>query len=91
MTFEERLVMRAPFSVRVASYWSLSEQIEAPGLTHLDRIMAGQAEAPAGDNRIARDFELTLQQRRLYLIEQGWMGEQERGLSPQAMRKLAAN
>lgn len=91
MTFEERLIARAPFSVRVASYWSLSEQIEAPGLAHLDKVMAGQVEAPTGDSRFARDFELALQQRRLFLIEQGWMGDQERVLPPQVMRRLAAS
>lgn len=89
MTFEERLVARAPFSARVVSYWSLSEQIEAQGLTRLDKVLAGQAEGPAGNSRIARDFEHALQQRRLFLIEQGWMREHEIGPSLQAMRKLA--
>jgi hypothetical protein len=90
MTFEERLVARAPVSARVASYWSLAEQVDAPALTHLDKVMAGQAEAPAGDSRIAHDFEQALQQRRLFLIDQGWMGEQDRGPSRHAMQRLAS-
>ncbi|HEV7693907.1 MAG TPA: DUF3363 domain-containing protein [Hyphomonadaceae bacterium] len=90
MTFEERLVARAPFSVRIISYWSLAEQIDAPGLTHLDKALAGLADAPAGDGRIAHAFEQALQQRRLYLIEQGWMREQERAPSALAMQQLAA-
>ena len=44
----------------------------------------------AGGSRIAHDFEQALQQRRLFLIEQGWMGEKDRGLSQHAMRKLTA-
>jgi len=89
MAFEERLAARAPFSARVVSYWSLSEQIDAPGLTHLDKILAGQAEAVGGDSRIVRDFEQALQQRRLFLIEQGWMGDLEKTPSRQVMEKLA--
>lgn len=84
----ERLAARAPFSVRIATYWSLAEQVEAPGLTHLDRVLSGQLDAPTGHGRVARDFEQALQQRRLFLIEQGWMGDQDKGPSRQALRKL---
>lgn len=89
MAFEERLVRRAPFSAQVASYWSLGEQIEALGPTHLDRVLAGEDVGPAGEGRIAREFEQALQQRRLYLIEQGWMGQHEHGPSRQAMQRMA--
>jgi type IV secretory pathway VirD2 relaxase len=90
MAFEERMVARAPFSVRIASYWSLAEQVAAPGLTHLDRVLAGQADGPTGSSRFVRDFEHALQQRRLVLIEQGWMSEQDKGLSRRAGRKTSS-
>jgi hypothetical protein len=89
MTFEERLVRRAPFSAQVASYWSLGEQIEARAPTYLDRALIGEAEGPSGEARIAREFEQTLQQRRLVLIEQGWMAPHEAAPSRQTMQRLA--
>lgn len=89
MAFEERLVGRAPFSVQVASYWSLGEQVEARAPTHLDRVLIGEAEGPSGEARIAREFEQALQQRRLFLIEQGWMAPHEAAPSRQAMQRLA--
>jgi hypothetical protein len=89
MAFEERLASRAPFSAQVASYWSLSEQVEARAPTHLDRVLVGDTEGPAGEARIARDFDRALQQRRLFLIEQGWMAPHEAAPSSQAMQRLA--
>lgn len=89
MSFEERLVRRAPFSVEVASYWSLGEQVETLGVTHLDRVLIGEADTPSGDGRLAREFEHALQQRRLFLIEQGWMAPHEVAPSRQAIRRLA--
>lgn len=89
MSFEERLVRRAPFSVEVASYWSLGEQVETLGVTYLDRVLIGEADTPTGDGRLAREFELALQQRRLFLIEQGWMAPHEVAPSRQAIRRLA--
>ena len=80
---------RAPFSAQVASYWSLSEQVEARAPTHLDRVLVGDAEGPSGEARIAREFEQALQQRRLFLIEQGWMAPHEAAPSRQAMQRLA--
>ena len=87
--FEERLVQRAPFSARVASYWSLGEQIEAFGPTQLDRVLAGETTAPSGEGPVARNFQLALQQRRLFLIEQGWMGGDQQTLSRQALQRMA--
>jgi hypothetical protein len=89
LAFEERLVRRAPFSAQVASYWSLGEQIDALGPTHLDRVLAGEAGGPIGQGRIAHDFEHALQQRRLFLIEQGWMGDDQPTLSKQALQRMA--
>jgi len=89
MVFEERLVRRAPFSVQVASYWSLGEQIEALGPTQLDRVLAGEAHGPAGEGPVARAFQQALQQRRLFLIERGWMGGDQSTLSKQALQRLA--
>jgi hypothetical protein len=88
MAFEERMVRRAPFSAQVASYWSLSEQVEARAPTHLDRVLVGDADGPSGEARIAREFEQALQQRRLFLIEQGWMTPHEAAPSRQAMQRL---
>lgn len=90
LTFEERLVKRAPFSSSVNSYWSLSEQITADGPTYLDQVMRGEAEGPSGGDRLARDFEQALRQRRLFLIEQGWMGQRDMAPSLQTIRKMAA-
>jgi hypothetical protein len=89
LAFEERLVRRAPFSARVASYWSLGEQISALGPTHLDRVLSGEAHAPTGEGKIAREFERALQQRRLFLMEQGWMAPQEHGPSKQTLQRMA--
>jgi len=89
LTFEERLARRAPISVQVVSYWALGEQIEANGLAHLDRVLAEGAHEPQGEGRLAREFEQALQQRRLFLIEQGWMAPHELAPSRQAVRRLA--
>ncbi len=89
MAFEERVARRAPFSVQVASYWSLSEQVEARALTHLDRVLVGDAESSSGEAKFAREFEQALQQRRLFLIEQGWMAPHEAAPSRQTIQRLA--
>ena len=78
----------APFSAQVASYWSLSEQVEARAPTHLDRVLVSDADGPSGEARIAREFEQALQQRRLFLVEQGWMAPHEAAPSRQAMQRL---
>jgi hypothetical protein len=89
LAFEERLVRRAPFQAQVASYWSLSEQIDALGSTQLDRVLAGEIDSPPGEGPVARNFANALQQRRLFLIEQGWMGEHHHLLPQQALQRMA--
>lgn len=89
LAFEERLLQRAPFSAQVASYWSLAEQIDALAPTHLDRVLTGEMQAPTGQGRLAREFEHALQQRRLFLIEQGWMGPQDRRPSKSMLQRMA--
>lgn len=89
MVFEKRLVARAPFAPQVQSYLPPREQIRVEGLTQLDRVLAGDAPGPAGLGRLARDFEQALQQRRLFLIEQGWMAPHETAPSRTTLRRLA--
>jgi hypothetical protein len=89
LRFEERLAKRAPFGAKVQSYWSLDEQVDALGQSHLDRVPVGEAAAPQGDSALSRRFEQALQQRRLFVIEQGWMGEHETGPSRQALQRMA--
>jgi hypothetical protein len=90
LAFEERLVRRAPFAAQAVSYWSLSEQVEALGPTQLDRVLTGEAHGPAGEGPVARDFQQALQQRRLFLIEQGWLGQEDRLLSRNALERMAS-
>jgi len=89
--FEAQLVRKSPVSARVVSYWTLAEQVNALGPTHLDHVLAGDTNAPMGDGAFARRYAMALQQRRLFMIEQGWMGETDKRLSPSALRTLAAN
>ncbi len=89
MRFEERLARRAPFAAKVQSYWSLDEQIDVLGKSYLDRVLGGEVSGPEGDSRFAQRFETSLQQRRLFLIEQGWMGEHQHRLSQQALQRMA--
>lgn len=89
--FEAELVRKSPVNVRIVSYWTLAEQVNALGPTHLDHVLAGEAMAPRGEGAFARRQAMALQQRRLYMIEQGWMGETDKRLSPAALRTMAAN
>lgn len=90
MRFEERTARRVPLTPKVQSYWSLDEQVDALAKSHVDRVLAGEATAPDGDSGFARRFEHALQQRRLFLIEQGWMGEHDAAPSRQALQRMAA-
>jgi hypothetical protein len=91
MAFEEEVVRRYPLSVRVASYWTLGEQLDAIGPGHLDRVLAGEAAPPLGEGAFAREFADALQQRRLFLIEQGWLGEDEQILSGVRLQEMATH
>ncbi len=89
--FETELVRKSPVNARVVSYWTLAEQVNALGPTHLDHVLAGEAMAPSGEGAFARRYAMALQQRRLFMVEQGWMGETDKRLSPPALRTMAAN
>lgn len=88
LVFEARQAARSPLNVQAVSYWALAEQERALGATHLDRVMAGEAHAPKGSGKFARDFEAALQRRRLFLIEQGYLGANESVLSRTALQRL---
>jgi hypothetical protein len=89
--YESQLLKRAPVGAKVVSYWSLSEQIKALGPTHLDHVLAGVETAPYGDGAFGQRYAAALQRRRLFLIQQGWMEETDRSLSPSALRTMAVN
>jgi hypothetical protein len=89
MMYEERLSRRFPVSVSVLSYLAFTEQVQAIGPTQLDRVLAGQAPLPKGEGFFARNYTIALQQRRLFLLEQGWLGFGETALSPSAMARMS--
>jgi hypothetical protein len=89
VVFEQRLAARAPLSARVASYWTLAEQIDALGPTHLDRVLARETAPLGGGDAVARAELMALQQRRLFLIEQGWMGAGDQTLGPSVLPRMA--
>lgn len=91
LEFEQRMTARAPVSARIASYWTLSEQVEVLGAGHLDRVLAGEVRQPDGGGRFARRFDRALQQRRLFLIEQGWLGKDQKLLPHARLRSLAVS
>ena len=91
LAFEAKRLARTPVQARVASYWTLGEQENALGLTQLDRVLAHEELAPDGDGRFAREFEVVLQRRRLFLIEQGLMGAGDVSLGKDALKRLAAH
>ncbi len=87
--FEAERVVRTPVTARIVSYWSLEEQIQAFAPTQLDRVLAREETTLEGDGRVSRDFQAALQQRRLFLIEQGLMGAGDRMLSHDALYQLS--
>jgi hypothetical protein len=91
MLFDERVSRRYPLVAGVASYWTLDEQVNAIGPTRLDRVLAGEAAQPQGEGVFARQYAAALQQRRLFLIEQGWLGREEKLLPKSMLDALAAN
>jgi hypothetical protein len=88
---ESKRLARTPVQARIASYWTLAEQEQAPGLTHLDRVLAREEPMPNGPGRFTQEFEAALNRRRLFLIEQGLMGGFDKSLSPDAVNRLASN
>jgi hypothetical protein len=87
---EERLSRRYPLIASVASYWTLDEQVNAIGPTRLDRVLAGEAAQPQGEGVFARQYAAALQQRRLFLIEQGWLGREDKLLPKTTLSSMAA-
>jgi hypothetical protein len=90
ISFEQRRIRRFPISVRAQSYWTLAEQVTAIGPTHLDRVLSRQSPAPDGEGAFARQFARAMQQRRLFLIEEGWLGKDDPSLDPAVLVKLAS-
>jgi len=89
--FDERLSRRYPMIAGVASYWTLEEQVTAIGPTRLDRVLAGEGAQPEGEGAFARQYASALQQRRLFLIEQGWLGRDQSVLPQSTLSWLATN
>jgi hypothetical protein len=89
--FDERVSRRYPLVASVASYWTLDEQVQALGPTRLDRVLAGEAAQPQGEGVFARQYAAALQQRRLFLIEQGWLGSDQTLLPQSTLSWMATN
>ena len=89
--FDERLSRRYPMIAGVASYWTLEEQVTAIGPTRLDRVLAGEVAHPEGGGAFARQYASALQQRRLFLIEQGWLGRDQSVLPQSTLSWMATN
>jgi len=89
--FDERLSRRYPMIAGVASYWTLEEQVTAIGPTRLDRVLAGEVAHPEGGGAFARQYASALQQRRLFLIEQGWLGRDQSVLPQATLSWMATN
>ena len=87
--YESRLSQRFPVSSRILSYWTLEEQALANGPTRLDKILAGLARPPRGTGAFASRHAEALHRRRLFLIEQGWLGRNESLLSRRALAQMA--
>lgn len=90
LKYETKRLARTPVQARITSYWTLGEQEQALGLTHLDRVLAREEPMPDGPGRFAQEFEAALQRRRLFLIEQGFMGRTDMALSADALDRLAS-
>lgn len=89
--FDERVSRRYPLVASVASYWTLDEQVNALGPTRLDRVLAGEAALPEGEGAFARQYASALQQRRLFLIERGWLGRDQTLLPQSTLSWMATN
>jgi hypothetical protein len=89
LAFERKLAMRSPLEVRVHSHLPLRDQVKAIGPTRLDRILAGSEQRLRGKGRVAAAEAVALQQRRMFLIEQGVMGASDEKLGGHAMVSMA--
>ena len=48
LKYEAKRLARTPVQARITSYWTLGEQKQALGLTHLDRVLARDEPMPEG-------------------------------------------
>ncbi|RYE37421.1 MAG: DUF3363 domain-containing protein, partial [Hyphomicrobiales bacterium] len=67
----------------------LRDQVKAIGPTRLDRILSGSEQRLTGNGRVAAAEAVALQQRRMFLIEQGLMGASDEKLGGHAMVSMA--
>ena len=91
LAFESKLAMRSPLEVRVRSHLPLRDQVKAIGPTRLDRILSDSEQRLTGKGRVAAAEAIALQQRRMFLIEQGLMGASDEKLGGHAISTMARN
>lgn len=89
LTFERMNAQRSPVVVAIESHWPLREQVRASGPTRLDRILSGSEPALGGRGRVAAAEAAALQQRRMFLIEQGLMDTRDDKLGGHAVSTMA--
>ena len=89
LAFERKIAQRSPVVVAVESHLPVRDQVLASGPTRLDRILSGAEPAFAGKGRVAAAEATALQQRRMFLIEQGVLGGKLDVLDQQAVRAMA--
>lgn len=89
LAFERKIAQRSPVAVAVESHLPVRDQVPASGPTRLDRILSGTEPALAGTGRVAAAEAAALQQRRMFLIEQGILGGKLDALDEHAVRAMA--
>ena len=89
LAFEQKMARRSPVTVAVQSHLPLRDQILATGPTRLDRILSGVELPLAGKGRVATAEAAALQQRRMFLIEQGILGGKAGELDERALKGMA--
>ena len=89
LTFERKIAQRSPVVVTIESHWPVREQILASGPTRLDRILSGSEPPLTGQGRVATAEGAALQQRRMFLIEQGVMGGKRDVPDERALKAMA--
>jgi hypothetical protein len=80
---------RSGGGVSALSLLSLEQQVRAPHLTYLDRVMAGQAPSISGTGPLAVRFRSALEMRRSSLQVAGWIRADETAPGESALRALA--